>query len=349
MLKVFYISAILYAVQSISFGLNAAELPRHDAPFGLRFGMSREEVQLPLSPTPDIPDYMKSPDYAPEFIPHYLRVWSPYHSQKALLEECENSFDELNFDYFNSNDWYHWIASRTTEAESGIFRPFSILDSQQARWYGEFVTKEGASSNYLRPEDLRSFSIHTVKVEDKLSDICLIFTEDGLTSVVIQQSSLDSIIEDIHKRLSSNSKYDQYSSRKYYEENNFRFLKNAPRTIYKYFFESRVWLDQSKKIIVAAKYIKKIEDGEAIVNTSALNLFYFSSKLEPIPYISYTDILRRGRTFSRYKDQVNSNLIDKLNKFIQEKEETQKIMKQLEQKEQEFKKVERERLIESFK
>lgn len=54
MFEVFYKSAIFYAVKSISFGLNAAELPRHEAPFGLRFGMSREEVQPPLSPTPPI-------------------------------------------------------------------------------------------------------------------------------------------------------------------------------------------------------------------------------------------------------------------------------------------------------
>lgn len=348
MLKVLYTSAIIFAVQSIAFGLNAAELPRHEAPFGLRFGMSREEVQLPLSPPPGIPDYMKSPDYAPEFTPDYLIVWSPYHSRKALLEECADNFDDLNFDHFHGDDWYNWIASKTTEDERGFLRPFNILKNREHQWYERFIEKQGENLFFVKPNDFRWLSIHQVKIDGALNDVCLIFTEDGLTSIYIHQRSLENVIDEILKKLSLNSNYKQYSSKRDYVSDQPKGLFRSSKSEGKYVFESQSWLDQSKKIIVASKYIKDVGKGDTIVNTGMLNLFYFS-RSQPIPYISYTDVLRRGRTFARYKNIAGPILTEKISKYIDEEEEMKKILEQLDQKEQEFKKIERERLIESFK
>jgi hypothetical protein len=297
--------AIVLAMQSFTFGLLAAELPQHDAPFGLRFGMSAQDVHLPVSPPPNVPKPQPLPRYY-NTNPSSPTIYEiPYNEKKiyeelldartSLLSACARSFDYPFSANYNDMSWASWIRSITDYAEIHDLTPDDILSGEKLITYNkhkEIIKKR----EITKPTGFRSLSIHTVMHEGVNNDLCLIFTDDGLSHIYASHNIIDSVAKEVYQRLDADTRYEQYHSKR-----KSKFWLFDPGHAIHVVNILRVYVDKKRKIMISGKNSKPV--GDIIEHIIAWFMIDdFDDGLGY--YISFTDLLRRGRTFERYKEKT---------------------------------------------
>jgi len=346
------VGAIALAMQVIAFGLCAAEMPQHDAPFGLRFGMSAGDVRLPLSPPPEAPKKRPQPPSFPQYglypplfpSEEERREQREYEVQRdareSLLKGCARSFDSPFRANYDDDSWVEWTSARSTRGELYDLSPYDILERSQVDLYRRFK-EQVDGRGFPQPEAFRSVSIHTVKAAGTDRDVCLIFTEHGLTHVYAPQNALEDVIKEIYGRLSANSDYEQYSSRR------IRQGGSMEETLgWRLVTERRVWLDKSRKIMVAAKHTDVHEGLVGRAKTAFLK-DDFADGLPP--YIAYTDLGRRGQTFARYGEKTLPVLTAAIRDAFEADEAAKRRKDGIERAKRDRENSDRKGLIESFR
>jgi|GEM_PF-693784 len=352
MSKKLSLGAIVIAIQFIAYGLEAAELPQHDAPFDLRFGMSAADVALPLSPPPVAPitstlcepsDYdCYTQDFLNSFNEKELfkkqRFQAELNARESLLHGCASTFDTPNLANNGDASWVDWISTNSVSQEISDLDPIGILEPSQFKLYQRFE-KQLDKNDFLQRESFRSLSIHKLNAAGRDREICLIFTKEGLTHVYAPLNDFEDVIMEIFERLSANSDYEKYSSKRHYTPN----IETYGR---KYVSRRLFWLDKSRKIMVAAKNTEGYHGLNGFIMTTFLkNDFDDGLSL----YLAYTDLSRRSRTIDRYREEMLPVLSANIRDVYTADEARKKLEDEIERKKKEVENSDRKSLIDSFK
>jgi hypothetical protein len=348
MVRILKTCVIALAIESIAFGIAAAELPKHNAPFGLQFGMSAVDVKLPKSPAPELPNKRQelpsNQNYFGYDFPTNERIFEEkqykeqYEARASLLKDCTKSFDSPYLSNHGDASWFEWTYSRGISTELSDLNPRSILEPSQFDMYFKFK-KQVDEHEFPQPDIFRSVSIHTVRAAGTDRDVCLIFTEDGLTYVFAPLIALKDVIDEIYGRLSTNADYELFLSRRNY-------IPLESLSGYRFITERKVWLDKSRKIMVSSKRIESHNGLEGLWKTAFLENDF---KDDLLPFISYTDLVRRGKTYERYKERTLHSLTAAISEVIEADEARKKLKDEIERTKREIENSDRKSLIDSFK
>lgn len=298
-------AAVVFLVTMNDSWADETKLPSYDAPFGLHFGMTQQEVKLPVARPPETSQRLPTDELlgAPAFgtVDQRQRFISPKAQYAALIDGCRATFERVFFLYFRDESWTSWIAGRTTldnllDALDDI-RPEGILEKAQIPDLYQF--REAVEYRGIpEPTDFYSVSIHTLKAAGKERNICLVFTKDGLSHVFMLQDTFADVIEEIYQHLGRNQNYTDYSSSRLRKQ-------NKMRSGYYAITERNFWIDKERNILISAKNINVEKGFGAKIRTLMMKEDYLELGMsELVPYIAYTDLARRAQTFRRYRNHT---------------------------------------------
>jgi hypothetical protein len=345
-----------------AFARAANDLPEHDAPFGLRFGMPQEQVSLPKTPI-----LSKSSPLSILAGDAFMKSKEPfdqglaYHRQQILLRACERTFDEL-FTISSLNEAWadKYNAAYSQENELTNFEPSSVLSSDDL-WSYRRPRDDGtcALPDFIRHrQNYRQSTLYSVEVGGEKRNICLLFTAQGLTHLYVQRREFKDVLTEIYKRLDANANYQKFE---WYSNDPNRgdvtnkiswneghdcarqhrtvdqliasfdfsgpvtsndipdhaaisaakkqeFIERADRvkelgTSEPSVVERRVWFEPKTRILISAKRFETSDGVSAHLKGQLLKTDPFV--LEALhPYLTYTDLVRRGIAFRAYRERV---------------------------------------------
>lgn len=329
---------------AISGAATGQSLSRHDAPFGLRFGMSEAEVQLPPLPPLDPPKASNTFPYQPANADRIA-----YHKRSALLAECSRSFDELITMVIPNEPLTRRLLDQFSNP---AIVDFLRTDAPQHKTYCASPHKSRFSLPAVSA--YRQLRIHAVDINGTKRPVCLLFTSHGLAHVYLSAYDFADVLPDIQARLSQNPAYEQHGKqtldpkakdrlrelpspltdgcpppsrdevmakidlfrgptledRKFSEELEWREMQNrsfAPgdRTG---IVERRAWIDKERQLLSASKMILDRDTsmlGSLKEKTIAPEPGFDKSG----PYLFVTDLVRRKAVFQQIDRDVADALV----------------------------------------
>jgi hypothetical protein len=331
----------------------AADLPSHEAPFGLRFGMKASEIALPLSPPPTPPkqrvpqpSLLKYGIY-PSLFPseEERREQREYEVRReardALAKGCSQTFDTPFRANYQDGGWLEWTAVWDKDGELSDIDPFEILDRAKSASYRRFH-EQVEGRNFPKPSDFRSLSFHIVSAAGVDRAICLVFTADGLSHIYAPRSALKDVIEDIYHRLNANPDYLRYTSSRYLEKGSSTMGLSLSLVTLR-----NSWFDAGRRILVAAKEFEYVEKGFMGRVKKLFMKYDFYDDLDP--YIAYTDLSRRAEAFRRYREGTLPVLSAAISDAAEADATLRKRKEDIERAKREREGVDRKGLVESFR
>lgn len=372
------IAIAIFIIATIATKTSASDLLPHNAPFGLRFGMKLQEVNLPQALPPESPK--KRPTQSDNttlnsLVMFYLtdeerRELEQYkilqNAYESLVEACQATFDIPYLLNYPDRGWLSWIREQKEEASLTDLDPIEILSTEQ---YGQLEKYEQQveGRGYPKPADFRKLSIHKIETagDERRRLICLVFTEDGLTHLYVPHNGFEDVIGDIYDRLDGNPEYATYKSRRHSKRSENQHV----------FTVRRFWLDSNRRAMVSSKHFQTINRFGGNVNSGGVNsvfsqaldsftahietIFRKDDFIEPIytnyfgrglpPYIAYTDLARRTEIKRRYRTHTYPILSAAINAAVEADSSTKKIKAEIERARNNKKEADRKGLVESFR
>lgn len=184
----------------LSAAVAAQPMPAHDAPFGLRFGMTEAEVQLPPMPPLDPPKASNTFPFQPANADRIA-----YHQRSTLLAECARAFDELITMVIPNEPLTRRLLDQFSNP---AIVDFLRTDAPQHKTYCASPHKSRFSLPAVSA--YRQLRIHAVDINGTKRPVCLLFTHHGLAHIYLSAHDFADVLPDIQARLSQNPAYEQH-------------------------------------------------------------------------------------------------------------------------------------------